>query len=116
MFVVNCYVCGELLLLTRSKARPAASKRKDDGQLDAEGQFSDCLSFRQRVVAKKAFEMNKRNNLSFSVDFSTQLFGISLAQSVQPEAKKLVCRRCSHETRGNESSTKFNFSRGGIEE
>ena len=100
---MNCYFS-----LTRKNAA-AANKRKDDGQLDGEKYFSGCLSFRQRVVAKKAFETNKENKFSFFNQFFDAVVGILLADSVQPEANTFVCRRCSRETRGNESSTKSNF-------
>jgi hypothetical protein len=70
---------------------------KTDGQLDGEMDFSNCLSFRQRVIAKKAFETAKRNNLSFFNRFFDAVVGISLAGSVQPEAKTFVCRRRSRE-------------------
>jgi len=80
--VVDCYDCCELLLCTRSKRAAAANKRKDDGQLDGEKYFSGCLSFRQRVVAKKAIETNKRNNFSFFNQFFDAVVGILLADSV----------------------------------
>ena len=90
--VVNCYVCGELLLLKRSKqCGPPQADVKTDGQLDGERHFSDCLSFRQRVIAKKAFETSKRKNFSFFNPFFDAIIGISLAESVENPRRRRSC-------------------------
>ena len=48
------------------------------GEMD----FSNCLSFRQRMIAKKAFGENNRNKFRFFNRFFDAIIGISLAQSV----------------------------------
>jgi len=63
------------------------------GEMD----FSNCLSFRQRMIAKKAFGENNRNKFRFFNRFFDAIIGISLAQSVQLEAKMFVRRRSFHE-------------------
>src|SRR5262245_50642936 len=97
MLVANCYVCGELLLLTRVKTIQLTQVKIRADQFHDERHASGCLSFRQRVIAKKAVEINNRNNFSFFNRSFDAVIGISLAELLQPapEAKTFVHRRCS---------------------
>jgi hypothetical protein len=105
--------------------RPPQTDIKTDSELDGERHFSDCLSFRQRVIAKKAFETTKRNNFSFFNRFFDAIIGISLAESLENPRRRRSCvafhligrvTLLSRKLTANESSTKSNFFVGGIEE